>query len=232
MGYYYADANRQPVGPLSADDVLRLCREGRLRGDSPLFAEGGTTWATVDTLLRPPSPFPNTYTPPMPSTSTCRSCGTLLAPGAKWCGVCHASAIPGVIGTLASPGRRLAAYLIGSVIPVGVIGAAFGIVYAVDQNVEMAATAATGLGVAYLLWACMLYGRGTTPAKSLLGMDVIDEQGRLAGFGRMLVREWPGKLISHLVMGLGFLWIFIDKDRQCWHDKLVSTYVVKRPDMV
>ena len=230
MGYYYADANRQPVGPLSADEVLRMCRDGQLRGDSPLFAEGGTTWATVDTLLRPPSPFPNVYAPPAPSV--CRSCGAMLAPATKWCGNCHASAIPGVIGTLATPGRRLAAYLLGSVVPVGAVATAFGVAYGVTRDQLMAGFIAAGLAIAYIGWACTLYAHGTTPAKTMLGMDVIDEHGHLAGFGRMLVREWPGKMISHLVMYLGFIWILIDKDRQCWHDKLVSTYVVKRPDMV
>jgi uncharacterized RDD family membrane protein YckC len=231
LGYYYADANRQPVGPLSADQVLRLCREGQLRGDSLLFAEGGATWATVDTLLRPPVAFPNAYTPP--TTHACRSCGLSLAPGAKWCGNCHASAIPGVIGTLASPGRRLGAYLLDWMIPFGVIGAAYGILFAVSRDAVTAGLAAGGLTIAYIVWACMLFSRGTTPAKTLLGMDVIDDQGHLAGFGRMFVREWIGKMIiSHMVMCLGLFWIFIDKDRQCWHDKLVSTYVVKRPDMV
>jgi uncharacterized RDD family membrane protein YckC len=231
VGYYYADANRQPVGPLSADEVLRLCREGSLRGDSPLFAEGGTTWATVDTLLRAPAAFPNVYAPPV--AHACRNCGTPLAPGAKWCGNCHASAIPGVYGTLATPARRLGAYLLDWVIPFVAIGAGAGIVAAATHSGEAAGITAGMMTLAYIVWSGMLFARGTTPAKNALGMDVIDETGHVAGFGRMFVREWIGKLIiSHMVMCLGLLWIFIDKDRQCWHDKLVNTYVVKRPDMV
>jgi len=45
----------------------------------------------------------------------------------------------------------------------------------------------------------------------------------------MLVRETIGKLISGLVFSLGYLWLLWDKDRQTWHDKLVST-VVMVPD--
>lgn len=226
MGYYYADANRQPVGPLSADDVMRLCGEGKLKGDSPLFAEGGTTWATVDTLLRAPSALPNAYT--LPLAPGCRACGATLAQGARWCGICHASAIPGVTGTLATPARRLAAYVLGFVIPAMVIGAVGGLAWMTNSRVLVGL-----LGVGYIVWSLMLFSRGTSPAKQLLGMDVIDENGHLAGFGRMFVREWIGKLIiSHMVFGLGLVWILIDKDRQCWHDKLVNTYVVKRPDMV
>jgi len=43
----------------------------------------------------------------------------------------------------------------------------------------------------------------------------------------MLVREWVGKLISGMVLSLGYLWILLDRDRQRWHDKLVSTYVIE-----
>jgi uncharacterized RDD family membrane protein YckC len=226
VGYYYADSNRQPVGPLSADEVMRLCREGRLKGDSPLFVEGGTTWATVDTLLRPPTGLPNAYT--LPLAAGCRSCGATLAPGARWCAICHASAIPGVTGTLATPARRLAAYVIDFFMPLLLIGALAGLAFVMNSGVLVAL-----LSVAYIGWSLVLFSRGTTPGKHMLGMDVIDENGHLAGFGKMFVREWIGKLIiSHMVFGLGLVWILIDKDRQCWHDKLVNTYVVKRPDMV
>jgi len=44
----------------------------------------------------------------------------------------------------------------------------------------------------------------------------------------MLLREWIGRWLSGLLFGLGYLWILLDKDRQAWHDKLASTYVVER----
>ncbi|MCL6558264.1 MAG: RDD family protein, partial [Firmicutes bacterium] len=46
------------------------------------------------------------------------------------------------------------------------------------------------------------------------------------GFLTMLIREWIGKWISGLILGLGFLWILFDRDNQGWHDKLMSTYVI------
>ena len=78
----------------------------------------------------------------------------------------------------------------------------------------------------YAVWALMLFARGTTPGKKLLGMRVVREDGRPAGFFIMLIREWIGKAISSMVFSLGFIWILIDRDKQGWHDKLVSTYVV------
>ena len=41
----------------------------------------------------------------------------------------------------------------------------------------------------------------------------------------MLLREWVGKRLSGMVVGVGFLWIVFDKDNQGWHDTLMSTYV-------
>jgi uncharacterized RDD family membrane protein YckC len=87
-----------------------------------------------------------------------------------------------------------------------------------------------GLGfllfVAYMIWAIRLFSQGTTPGKKMLGMRVVKESGEGAGFIVMLVREVIGKAISGAIFALGYFWILLDKDRQGWHDKLVSTYVV------
>jgi uncharacterized RDD family membrane protein YckC len=88
-----------------------------------------------------------------------------------------------------------------------------------------------GLGfilfVAYAIWAIRLFSQGTTPGKKMLGMRVVKESGEGAGFGVMLIREVIGKAISAAIFSLGYFWILLDRDRQGWHDKLVSTYVVE-----
>ena len=57
-------------------------------------------------------------------------------------------------------------------------------------------------------------------------MRVVKENGTPATFWTMLFREWIGKIISGMIFSLGYLWILIDKERQGWHDKLASTYVI------
>jgi uncharacterized RDD family membrane protein YckC len=37
----------------------------------------------------------------------------------------------------------------------------------------------------------------------------------------------PGKIISYVVIYLGFLWIIWDQRKQGWHDKIANTYVVR-----
>lgn len=47
-------------------------------------------------------------------------------------------------------------------------------------------------------------------------------------FADALVRGLSG-IFSLAVLGLGFLWILRDADRQAWHDRIAGTYVVKVP---
>ena len=69
---------------------------------------------------------------------------------------------------------------------------------------------------------------GATPAKKFFGLRVIGSDGKekvdpVKGF----LREIVGKFISGIVLGLGFLWILWDKERQGWHDKIASTRVIQ-----
>ena len=61
-------------------------------------------------------------------------------------------------------------------------------------------------------------------------MRVVREDWTSQGLPIMLIRETIEEfLISPLIFSLGYLWILFDKDRQAWHDKLVSTYVIRDP---
>lgn len=82
--------------------------------------------------------------------------------------------------------------------------------------------------LAYGVWGLTLLVEGQTPGKKLMGLRVVNEQdGKLPGFGRMFVREIPGRIVSGLICGLGYLWAVFDKDGQCWHDKIARTVVVR-----
>lgn len=164
--------------------------------------------------------------------STCQSCNADVPAGVRWCRICHANLINPSLGRLASPGKRLGAYVLDVLIPtiaVVVMLSAFlgGAATGTDAGVGAGLLVSVALLVAYVVWALKLFAHGTTPGKKMLGMRVIKENGDAAGFWIMLVREWVGKFISGMVLSLGYLWILFDRDRQGWHDKLVSTYVVE-----
>ena len=67
---------------------------------------------------------------------------------------------------------------------------------------------------------------GQTPGKRLVGIRVVDAEGREPGIRRALMREVVGKFISSSALYTGFFWPLWDSQGQAWHDKIAGTYVV------
>ena len=56
--------------------------------------------------------------------------------------------------------------------------------------------------IGWLVWSLIVYGRGQTPGKQLLGMRVaIMTTGTKAGWGRMFVREYLAKFLIGVLLG-------------------------------
>ncbi|MDJ0389763.1 RDD family protein [Roseomonas sp. E05] len=79
--------------------------------------------------------------------------------------------------------------------------------------------------IVLLFWAA----RQATPGKLLLGLRIVDARtGGRPPFPRMLARYF-GYILSTLPLGLGYFWMLWDRRRQCWHDKLGGTVVLRLP---
>lgn len=165
--------------------------------------------------------------------AVCARCNSELLAGARWCGICHTNTVDPDYGRLASPGQRLGAFVLDVSIPIVALFLAVGVGGAVGSagGDEGILAGAVGLPLllflAYAAWALVLFARGTTPGKRILNMHVIKESGQRATFGTMFFREWIGKWLSGVVFGIGYLWVLFDDNRQGWHDKLASTFVVR-----
>lgn len=68
---------------------------------------------------------------------------------------------------------------------------------------------------------------GQTPGKMALRIKVIRCDGSQISYGRAALREVPGKIISALLLGIGYLMVAFDSQKQGLHDKIADTYVVK-----
>lgn len=66
---------------------------------------------------------------------------------------------------------------------------------------------------------------GQTIGKKLFNLKVGDEKGNIPTTGKVVIRETIGKLVSGLILCIGFLWVIWDKDKQGLHDKIAGTYV-------
>jgi len=171
-------------------------------------------------------------------------CHNQVPVGTRWCPLCHTNLFNPEV-RLASPGKRLGAYVFDVLIPLvafwiivcGGGGLVSGLASAFSETGGSdTAAGVVGLGMlvmllgfaAYVFWALWLFARGTTPGKMLLGMYVAKEDGNRADFGTMLVREVIGKFLSSLIFFIGFLSIILDKEWRGWHDKLANTFVVEK----
>ena len=95
-----------------------------------------------------------------------------------------------------------------------------------------------GAGVVGTLVACVywIFGWtfiGGTAGKIVMGLRVVGPGGARLGFWRSL-RRVIGYFISAFTLGLGFLWVIVNKEHHSWADKLAGSSVVyawhARPD--
>jgi uncharacterized RDD family membrane protein YckC len=116
---------------------------------------------------------------------------------------------------LSSAGRRLGAYLLDFVLLF------------------------VTLFIGYLIWVLIVWGRGQTPGKQLLGMRVVMfNETRRANWGTMFLRDFVYKgivfgIIATITFGIGYilwLWLLWDKNNQELWDKMAGTIVIDDPD--
>jgi uncharacterized RDD family membrane protein YckC len=70
--------------------------------------------------------------------------------------------------------------------------------------------------------------KASTIGGIICGLQVVRLDGRPIDWPTAIVRALSC-FLSLAVVGLGFLWIAIDSERQSWHDKIAGTVVVRAP---
>lgn len=63
--------------------------------------------------------------------------------------------------------------------------------------------------------------------KRIVGIKVVDINGERLTFKKSLIRNLA-KILSYVIIFLGFVWVLIDKQNRAWHDILGKTYVVNK----
>ncbi len=112
---------------------------------------------------------------------------------------------------LASKGRRIGAYFLA--IPLAIVT----------------------LGIGYLIWGIIVWGKGTSPALQVLGMKVYrPEQRQVGTWGTMALRNIVGGLaqgiLSLITLLASFVLFLVRPDRKSLPDLIASTVVVHDPD--
>src|SRR3954447_25724994 len=119
-------------------------------------------------------------------------------------------------------GRRFVQYLIDAII-IGVLAAVVGAALSISQNGR------SGVSILFLLvYFTVLEGsRSQTVGMQVMGLKVVDARtGGAIDYSRAFIRSL-GRIVASIVCLLGYLWVIWDKEKQGWHDKIATTYVVR-----
>jgi uncharacterized RDD family membrane protein YckC len=123
-------------------------------------------------------------------------------------------------------GPRLVAYLIDGIllsIVNGILGAVFAMTGS-DTLVMLGSLLTFIISIGYFVY--FWTSSGQTIGHSIMKIKVVSTDGSTLTMGKAFMR-YIGYIISGLVVGLGFLWVLFDADKQGWHDKIAGTYVIK-----
>ena len=84
----------------------------------------------------------------------------------------------------------------------------------------------TLIGLVYYLYFWSSYGHGQTLGNRALGIRVVKTSGSELTLTDAFIR-YVGLILSFIVVFIGVIWVAFDPNKQGWHDKIASTYVVK-----
>jgi uncharacterized RDD family membrane protein YckC len=135
--------------------------------------------------------------------------------------------------------RRCAAMLIDGLllgVVSAVVQAAVGL-GAIGSGMTDTSAIAAAMGTIMLVSALLFVGQWlyyalfessalqATPGKLALGIKVVDEAGKRIGFGQASGR-WFAKIVSNLILGIGYLMAGFTARKQALHDMMAGTLVV------
>lgn len=129
-------------------------------------------------------------------------------------------------------GLRLGASLVDGLI-IAAASALFGFIFWKVAAVHPPRAQILGLaaGIPAVLWAAYQYllivYAGNTPGLSLAGLKLARFDGTATNRS---LRRWRvlAAWLSAVSLGMGYIWLFLDEDVLCWHDRITHTYLAPR----
>jgi len=129
-------------------------------------------------------------------------------------------------------GLRIAASVVDGLV-IGAAAILFGFIFWKVAAVRPTRIQTMGLaaGVPALFWAAYQYllivYAANTPGLSLTGLKLARFDGTATSRS---LRRWRvlAAWLSAVSLGMGYLWLFLDEDVLCWHDRITHTYLAPR----
>lgn len=83
--------------------------------------------------------------------------------------------------------------------------------------------------LAWFLYAVLPLARsGSTLGKEIMGIRVVNQHGQNPSLLQAFLRESVGRWLNAMVLNMGLLFLFWDRDRQTLHDMVAETFVIWR----
>jgi uncharacterized RDD family membrane protein YckC len=71
--------------------------------------------------------------------------------------------------------------------------------------------------------------KGASPGKMVLKLKVVNHQtGQNIGYGKTFLRDFLGKFVSGITLGIGYLMVAFREDKRALHDLIADTQVMQR----
>jgi uncharacterized RDD family membrane protein YckC len=218
-GEWYYAVQGQRVGPVDAEAVRRALASGQIHGGDAVWREGMGEWV-------PASSVPELMQAgggPVGTTPLGYGVMNYAQPDVRYAGFwlrALAAIIDGII-------TGVAGGIVGAII--GAIAGAAGGGPGTNtwSGVEVLLNV-SGILIAWLYGALMeSSATQATLGKMALGLKVTDEAGARLSFGRATGRHF-GKILSGIILGIGFIMAAFTEKKQGLHDMLAGTLVVKK----
>lgn len=239
-GALFALVDNRPRGPVPRAFIAERVRLGYWPGDVPIAPVGSSTW-TAFSATQPAyaAPFPAAAEPAYGAAAAAAAEAPAAFATAPVAAVAPGDLLPGGLAIHAGFWRRTAAYVMDGFL-LAVVGWVVALVLGIGMLGALAGGSLDGaLGAMMLQWVsgivlAWLYfalqessAAQATLGKRAMGLKVTDDYGRRIGFGRATGRFF-GKILSGLILYIGFMLAGWTDRRQGLHDMICGTLVVFR----
>lgn len=133
----------------------------------------------------------------------------------------------------AHPLHRLLAGLIDTLVSWSFVSVGLLVIASTSQLVDLVPSIMNALLLLFvspvitlILTPVLMSKAGGSLGKLASGISVVNEKGEFLSFWQAFFRNTVGYMVSSGLFGLGFIWIFVSKERQGWHDMISSDMVV------
>ena len=222
MKWHYSHDGTQQ-GPVTEDEIKGMISAGSVKPSDLVWCDGMAGWEPVSSVAEL-----------MPAANTNElAAHAAPAAAASMSAYVEDSTLSQAV-VYSGFWRRVAASLIDSVI-LSVVGFILGMVLGVamvsggtdDTEVVELTGNVVGLFLGWLYYALMeSSSKQATIGKMVMGIKVTDLEGNQISFARASGRHF-GKIISSLILAIGYLMMLWTEKKQTLHDKMAGCLVVK-----